>query len=456
MAENAVAENKMGTEPIGRLLIKMAIPMMASMLVQALYNVVDSMYVSMINENALTAVSICFPMQNLIVAIGSGTCVGINALLSKSLGEKNSKLANMIASNGIFLGILSGIGMAILGFFITSPFIAAQSAGASAEIYEYGVTYLSIVCTFSFFMFMELTFERLLNSTGKTSYTMVSQLIGAITNIILDPIMIFGYFFFPEMGVAGAAVATVTGQGIAALAALALNLKKNKEISLSMRGFKPDGKIIKMIYKIGIPSIVMVSVSSVMTFGMNIILTGFTSTATAVFGVYFKMNSVIFFPVFGINNALVPIVAYNYGARKKSRIKKAVKLSVIAGMSIMAIGTLLFWIIPDQLLLIFNASEDMLDIGRVAFNIISISFIPAGYSIILGSVLQAVGDALFSMINSLARQLVVLLPVAYILSRMIGLEAIWWSYPIAEVVSLLLMTIFFIRVYRKKIAPLPD
>lgn len=456
MAADLTKENKMGTEPVGKLLFKMSVPMIASMLVQALYNIIDSMYVSQINENALTAVSISFPMQNLIIAIGSGTCVGINALLSKSLGEKDVKSANKIAVNGILLAILSGIVMAILGLFIVSPFIAAQTVGVDQQIYEYGITYLGIVCTFSMFIFLELTFERLLNSTGKTSYTMISQLAGAIINIIFDPILIFGYFGFPEMGVAGAAIATITGQGIAAVIALVLNLKKNTDISLSFKGFKPEGKIIKRIYQIGIPSIIMISVSSVMTFGMNIILTGFSSTATAVFGVYYKMNSIIFFPVFGINGALVPIVAYNYGAKNKERIKRVVFLSVIAGMCIMAVGTLLFWLIPEQLLLIFSASEDMLGIGVTAFNIISISFIPAGYCIVLGSVLQAMGDAMYSMINSLCRQLVVLLPAAYILANVAGLNAVWWSFPIAECMSLTLITIFYRRMYKRKIAPLPD
>ncbi len=456
MAEISTKENKMGTEPIGRLLFKMGVPMIASMLVQALYNIVDSMYVSMISENALTAVSIAFPMQNLIVAIGSGTCVGVNALLSRSLGEKNTKEANKIAVNGILLAILSGIIIAVLGLIIVKPFIAAQCVGASEEIYDYGVTYLGIVSTFSIFIQMELIFERLTTSTGKASYTMISQLVGAITNIILDPIFIFGYFGLPATGVAGAAIATVTGQALAAVVSFVLNIKKNDEISLSFKGFKPNGRIISSIYKIGIPSMVMVSIGSVMTFGMNIILTAFSSTATAVFGVYFKLNSMVFFPVFGLNNALVPIVAYNYGAIKKNRIRKAVRLAAMSGMAIMAIGVMLFWLIPDKLLLIFNATDSMLEIGVHAFHIISLCFIPAGYCIILGSALQALGDAFLSMINSLTRQVVIILPVAYILSRIGGLDAIWWSFPIAEVSSLTLMTIFYRRVYKKKIAPLPD
>ncbi len=456
MSDIALKENKMGTEPVVRLLFKMALPMMASMIVQALYNIVDSMYVSMVSENALTAVSISFPMQNLIIAIGSGTCVGINALLSKSLGEKNTAKANKIAVNGIFLAIVSGIVIAIIGKIFVSPFIATQSAGADYEIYECGVAYLSIVCTFSIFIFMELTFERLLNSTGRTSLTMISQLVGAGINLLLDPILIFGCFGLPAMGVAGAATATITGQGFAALVAFLLNIKKNIEISLNMKGFRPELPIIKMIFKIGIPSIIMVGITSIVTFGMNIILTGFSSTATAVFGVYFKMNSIIFFPIFGLNSALVPIVSFNYGARQKGRIKRCVKYAVIAGMAIMMIGLILFWTIPDKLLLIFSASEDMLEIGVQAFHVISLSFIAAGYCIVLGSVLQALGVAFLSMVNSLTRQLVFLLPAAYILSRAIGLDAIWWSFPIAEISSLCLMTIFFIKTYKSKISPLPN
>ncbi len=456
MAEIAAKENKMGTDPIGKLLLKMGIPMIASMLVQALYNIVDSMYVSMINENALTAVSISYPMQNLVIAIGSGMCVGVNALLSRNLGEKNVKEANNIALNGILLAILSGIFIAILGLLVVKPFIAAQCVGASTEIYDYGVTYLGIVTTFSIFIQMELIFERLTTSTGRASYTMISQLVGAVTNIILDPVFIFGYFGLPVMGVAGAAIATVIGQALAALVSFILNMTKNKELTLSFKGFRPSVKIIKNIYKIGIPSMVMMCIGSVMTFGMNIILTAFSSTATAVFGVYFKLNSMVFFPVFGLNNALVPIIAYNYGAMQKKRIRKAVRLAAIAGMAIMAIGVLLFWMIPDKLLLIFNANESMIEIGVHAFHIISLCFIPAGYCIILGSALQALGDAFLSMINSLTRQVIIILPVAYILSVIGGLDAIWWSFPIAEVSSLTLMTLFYRRVYKKKIAPLPD
>ena len=449
-------ENKMGVMPIGRLLFQMSLPMIISMLIQALYNIVDSMYVSQISENALTAVSLVFPIQNLMISIAAGTGVGINALLSKSLGEKEFGKANDVARHGVVLALASSVIFAVAMFFFANPFMAMQTANADPEIFNYGVQYMQICCTLCIGVFTQITMERLLTSTGKTFYTMISQSVGAVINIILDPILIFGYFGLPKMGVAGAAAATVLGQVIGAVLALIFNLKFNKEINISLLKFRPKRAIIGGIYKIGVPSIIMQCIGSVMTFGMNLILMEFSSTAAAVFGVYFKLNSIIFMPIFGLNNGMVPIVAYNYGARHKKRIKKTVQLSVLTACCLMLIGIFCFWLIPDKLLGIFNASADMIAIGVPALRTISLSFIFAGYCIIIGSVLQALGDAVYSMINSLARQMFVLLPAAYILARLFGLSAVWWAIPIAEIVSVTLTTIFYRKVYRRKVHPLPD
>ena len=437
-------ENKMGVMPVNKLLISMSLPMMASMLVQALYNIVDSIFVSRIDENALTAVSLAFPLQTLMVALGGGTGVGINAVLSKSLGEKDFDKANKAATNGVFLAGVSYLIFLLIGILAVKPFYASQTT--DTQIMDYGYQYLTVVCCMSFGMYMQFVFERLLQSTGKTFYTMLTQGTGAIINIILDPIFIFGYCGMPKMGVAGAALATVIGQIVAGIMAFVINQKKNTEISLKWKGFKPDKKIIKQIYVVGIPSIIMQAIGSVMTYGMNRILMVFTSTAAAVFGVYFKLQSFIFMPVFGLNNGMVPIVAYNYGAGKKERLLETVKLSIIYAMSIMAIGFLVFQIFPAPLFALFDASETMLTIGVPALRIISISFLLAGFCIIQGSVFQALGNGVYSMYVSLARQLVVLLPVAYLLSKLGNVNYVWWSFPIAELMSLTLTIIFRRRI----------
>ena len=449
MNQEVQQENKMGVMPIPKLLVQMSLPIVISMLIQALYNIVDSAFVAQINENALTAVSLAFPVQNLMIAVASGTAVGINALLSRSLGEKEFGRANAAAHNGIFLALVSTAVTAVLGFVLAGPFFAMQTS--DPEIYAYGVTYMRYCTVLSLGIFMEITMERILQATGRTIFTMLSQGTGAITNIILDPILIFGLFGAPKMGVAGAALATVIGQFLAMFLALFFNVKYNKDLNLSMKGFRPSGDIIKRIYAVGVPSIVMQSIGSVLTFGMNKILMAFSSTATAVFGVYFKLNSFIFMPIFGLNNGLVPIVAYNYGARRRKRITEAIRLSVILAEAVMFIGIALFWLIPDKLLGIFNASAQMLEIGVPALRIISLSFIFAGFCIVITSVFQALGSAVYSMITSLARQLLVILPVAYLLSHLFGLAAVWWAIPIAEIVSLLLTTLFFIRLYRNKL-----
>lgn len=450
--KEAIQENKMGVMPVNRLLISMSLPMMISMLVQALYNVVDSMFVARISEDALTAVSMAFPMQNLMIAIGSGTGVGINAMLSKCLGEKDFKGADDAAKNGIFLAAVSAVGFLLIGLFAVKPFFQMQTKIDS--INEYGVTYLTICSILSVGLFFQMTFERLLQSTGRTFYSMITQGTGAIVNIIMDPILIFGLFGFPRLGVAGAAIATVMGQIVASILAVWLNLTKNEDIHLSFLGFRPDKAVIGRIYAVGVPSIIMMSIGSIMTYAINQILLRFSSTATAVFGVYFKLQSFIFMPVFGLNNGLIPILAYNYGARNRERIEKALRLAIGYAVSIMLIGTILFQIFPTQLLGLFNASADMVSIGVVALRVISTSFVLAGFCIALGSVFQAFGQGLFSMFVSIGRQLVVLIPVAYLLSLSGEVNYVWWAFPIAETASVVLSVIFFIRTYRKCVKPL--
>lgn len=445
-------ENKMGVMPINKLLITMSVPMMISMLVQALYNIVDSMFVAQLNENALTAVSLVFPVQNLMISVGVGTGVGINALLSRSLGEKEYDRANKTASHGIVLALLSYAVFAVLGLTCAQWFMSLQTP--DTQILNYGKEYLQICCGFSFGLFLQITFERLLQSTGKTVYTMIVQLLGAVINIILDPVLIFGLFGFPRMEVAGAAAATVTGQIIASTAAVIINRKKNQDIHVTFRGFRLSGYIIRRIYAVGVPSIVMSSIGSVMTFGMNKILIAFSSTATAVFGVYFKLQSFVFMPVFGLNNGMVPIVAFNYGAREKRRITRTIVLSACYAMGIMFMGMMIFQLFPRQLLGIFNASENMLEIGTAALRTISLCFVFAGFSIVCSSVFQALAHGMLSLWVSLVRQLCVLLPAAYILAKTGGLTVVWWAFPIAEIFSLT-MSIFFIRhVYKKEIEPL--
>lgn len=445
-------ENKMGTMPVNKLLISMSLPMVISMLVQALYNIVDSIFVARISENALTAVSMAFPMQNLMISVGTGIGVGINAMLSRSLGEKNFKAANKMAVNGVFLELCGYILFLILGIFATRPFFHVQAG--QGEIAEMGIQYTTICLTMSFGIFMQFAFERLLQSTGRTLYTMMTQSIGAIINIVLDPILIFGLFGMPKMGVAGAAAATVAGQVIAAIIAFIFNIKFNSDISLKFKGFKPQTRYIKSILSVGIPSIIMVSVGSVMTFGINKILIAFSSTAVAVFGVYFKLNSFVFMPVFGLNNGMVPIVAYNYGAGNKKRLTSTIKYAVLYAVIIMTIGMLLFQFAPDMLLGLFNASEQMLEIGVPALRIISIPFSIVGMCIVMSSVFQALGHGLLSMFISIARQLVILLPTAFILSKISGVSAVWWSFDIAEIVSVILCLIFYRNIYRKVIKPL--
>lgn len=447
-------ENKMGTMPVNKLLVSMSLPMIASMLVQALYNVVDSVFVAQISENALTAVSLAFPIQSLMIAVSSGTCVGINALLSRSLGEKRQKEANLSAVNGVFLAFVSYLVFALMGILGSHLFFASQTE--NREIVEFGTQYLTICLIFSFGIFMEMTFERIMQSTGRTIYSMVTQGTGAIINIILDPIMIFGLFGFPRLGIRGAAIATVTGQIIAMILAVWFNHKKNRDVQLSFKGFKPDGRIIAKIYEVGVPSIVMQSIVSIMTFGMNKILIMFSETAVSVLGIYFKLQSFIFMPIFGLNNGVIPIVAYNYGAGHKKRIMDTIKLSTFIAVGIMLIGLIIFQVFPEGLLKLFNASDHMLEVGVPALRIISTSFLFAGYCIILGSVFQALGNGVYSLIVSVARQLLCILPLAYVFARVAGLHAVWYSFPLAELISVTLTTILFRRIYVKKLKNLKN
>lgn len=452
MSDSTRKENKMGVMPIPKLLFTMSLPIILSMLVQALYNIVDSMFVARLNENALTAVSLTFPIQNLIIAVASGTGVGINSLLSRNLGEKNYEAADRAASNGLFLGFMSSLAFAVLGGLCSGVFFHIQTT--DLQIVRYGTQYMRIITICSIGIFLQVTCERLLQATGKTFYAMITQGTGAIINIILDPILIVGLFGFPRLEVAGAAVATIIGQMIAAAMALLFNITKNKDIHIHLKGFRPNRTVILNIYTVGIPSIIMMSIGSVMTFGMNKILLMFSSTAAAVFGVYFKLQSFIFMPIFGLNNGMIPIIAFNYGARQKKRILHTIWLSICTAVTIMLFGLVLFQCFPDVMLRMFDASDRMLEIGIPALRIISLSFIFAGFCIVSGSVFQALGNGMYSLIVSVARQLCVILPVAYLFARLFGLNQVWWAIPIAELVSVVLSAWFLRRIYLQKVNPL--
>ena len=451
-------ENKMGVMPVNRLLLNMSIPIMISMLVQAFYNVVDSYFVSQLNEDALNAVSLAFPVQNLMIAVAVGTGVGINALLSRSLGQKDQERANRTAMNGMILELVSGLVFTVLGLTCSRLFYTVQTD--ISGIVNHGSTYLTIICGASIGIFLSVACERLVQATGRTVYAMIIQGVGSVINLILDPILIFGLFGFPRLEVAGAAVATVTGQIIGGLVGLYLSLTRNPELQMSFRGLIPSREIVGGIYSVGLPSIIMQSIGSVMVFGMNQILLAFTATATAVFGIYFKLQSFIFMPVFGLNNGMVPIVAYNYGARKPERIIKTVRLSIAYAVGIMAVGLALFQLFPDVFLGLFEAegedAGDLLAIGVPALRIISTSFLMAGFCIVCGSVFQALGHGVLSLAVSVVRQLVVLLPVAFVLSRLGGLDVVWWSYPFAELFSTTLSALFLYWVYKKEVAPMRE
>ena len=442
----------MGIMPVGKLLVNMALPMIISMLVQALYNVVDSIYVSRISESAVTALSLAFPVQNLQIGFAVGIGVGINSLLSKSLGEGNQEAANRTAGNGMVLMFLVTAAFMLFGIFAVRPFYEIQST--VTETVEGGIAYTRICCLFVLGSFMQIYAERLLQATGRTVLTMITQATGAITNIILDPVFIFGWFGVPAMGIAGAAIATVIGQWVGALLGLYFNEKYNPDVQFGRRYAKLDGKIVRAILTVGIPSIIMNGIGSVMNFGMNQILQGFTETATSVFGIYFKLQSFFFMPLFGINGAIISIIAFNYGAQKPERIVKTLKLACGAALVLMTAGFLAFQLVPDQLLGMFNPSEAFLEIGRSALRTISWSFPVAAVCICLGACFQALGNGIYSTITSLCRQMLVLLPAAYLLSLSGNVNLVWLAYPIAEVASGAATIFFFIRIYRQKIKPL--
>ena len=447
-----MSENKMGVMPVGKLIFTMSLPMVLSMLIQALYNVVDSIFVAQIDEGSLTAVSLAFPIQNLMIAVAVGTGVGVNALLSRSLGERNFDTANKTAENGVFLAVVSLLAFMVAGTLGAGAFFRVQTGDAT--IVAYGTTYLRICCIGCGGIFIEIMMERLLQATGRTFYTMITQGAGAVINIVLDPVLIFGLGPFPKLDIAGAALATVIGQIVAGVLAVILNHKYNHDVEMSWKGFRPDGHIIARIYAVGVPSIVMNALSSVMTFGLNQIVGAFTSTATAVLGIYLKFQSFVFMPIFGLNNGMVPIVAYNYGARKKERLVKAVQICVVTAVVIMLIGMAVIQFFSPQLLLLFKASESMLAIGVPALKIICLSFLFAGFNIIVSSTLQALGHGFLSMMVSVIRQMVVLVPAAFLLSLAGKLELVWWSFPIAEVVAFVLCIFFLRKIYHQVIAPM--
>lgn len=440
-------ENRMGYMPEGALLLRLSVPMMFSMLVQALYNVVDSLFVARLSEDALTAVSLAFPMMNIFHSISIGTAVGINALLSKRLGERNQSAVNLVANNGIFTAIITGAMAAISAFVFVRPFYEIQVG--SCAITELGTDYLFICVLCAIFPAMSITFERLLISTGRTFHAMLAQAIGSALNIVFDPIMIFGLFGCPMLGIKGAAIATIMGEALQAIIAIYFNLTKNKEIQFDFKHFKLDFKTIIAIYTVGIPSTIMCSIGSFMVFGLNKILLAFSSTAAAVLGVYFKLQSFIFMPVFGLNQGMIPIIAYNYGANKPKRMLRTLKLAICSAVCVMILGTLAFEFAPKYLLLMFDASPKMLKIGTVALKEIGVHFALAGICVVTGAFFQALGDAWMSMINSITRQLLFLLPSAWLLSHFFGLDAVWWAFIIAEFASLV-MTVYFFKIEYKK------
>jgi len=447
--ENTIKENKMGTERIPKVLFSLAVPIIISMLVQALYNVVDSIYVAQYNNDEGTAaLGLAFPIQNLMIAVGAGLGVGMNAILSRSLGQKNFEKANKAAGQGIFLNLVGYLFFLGFGLFFADNFAHFQSDGNDL-LYQYSTDYISIISIGSIAVFLQITMERLLQSTGKSIYSMITQASGAIVNIILDPIFIFGKFGIPEMGIKGAAIATVIGQLVAAIMGIIFNITINKEIKLRIQNIIPDGKLIKLILAIGIPSVLMQAIGSVMTFSMNTILRGFGRASLNVFTIYFKLQSFVFMPVFGLTNGIIPIVSYNYGAEKPKRVYSTIKLGAFCSISYMALGLMAFQIFPESLMGIFNATEEMLAIGQAALRIISISFIFAGFAIICSCVCQALGKSVYSLVLSICRQIGVLIPAAYLLSLSGKVNLVWWAFPIAELVSLIMATLFLMRVLRK-------
>lgn len=452
MQTETLKENKMGTMPVGKLLVNMALPMIISMLVQALYNIVDSVYVSQVSESAVTALGLAFPVQNMQIGFAVGIGVGVNALLSQSLGRKDQETANWAAGQGIFLMMVATAIFMLFGIFGVRPYYEMQSN--VAETVEGGIAYTQICCLLTVGIFVQVLCERLLQATGRAMQTMILQGTGAIINIILDPVFIHGWWGMPKMGIAGAAVATVIGQCVGAVLGIYMNVRHNPDIHMHLKYVKPNWKVIQPILTVGIPSVIMNGIGSVMNFGMNQILQGFHETATGVFGIYFKLQSLFFMPLFGINNATISIIAFNYGARKPKRIVHTLKLATITAVCIMLVGLGIFQLFPEALLEIFNPTEDFMSIGVKALRILSLPFPVAAVCVALSASFQALGNGSYSTIVSLCRQLVALLPVAYLLSLTGDVGNVWWSFPIAEVVSALVTALLFARLYRCKVHPL--
>lgn len=447
-----MTENKMGIMGMKKLIITMSFPIMISMLIQALYNIVDSMFVARVSENALAAVSLCYPIQMILVAVACGTGVGVNALLSRYLGEKKREKANQVALHGLFLAICNWIIFALIGIFFSDAFLRLFSS--DEEIVRMGVSYMRICTLFSFGVFIQITYERIMQSTGNTIYNMIIQGVGAMINIILDPVFIFGYFGLPALGVAGAAIATVIGQTIAMTLGMIITQKKIKEVSLHLRDWKLDIHLIGKMYRIGFPAILMQSIMSFMTVFMNMILIPFSELAVSVFSIYYKLQQFVFMAVSGMTNALIPIVAYNFGARKKTRILDAIRFSLLISIGIMGAGTIVFQILPQQLLYLFDAKENMLEIGVPALRTISTSFIFAGVSMVLCSIFQALGHANKSLVITLLRQMIFLIPLTWFLARSFGLNISWWAFPITEIICTLVSLQMLMIVRKKTILPI--
>lgn len=440
--------NKMGTMPIGSLLLSMAWPPTLSMSINALYNVVDSVFVAMLSERALTAVSLVMPLQMLMVAIGVGTGVGVNSLIARRLGEQRVDEASLAASVGIRLAFVNYFVMALIGIFLSSAFVGSFTK--DANVFSDATIYLRIITIGSFFFMLQLAMEKIIQSTGQMVLSMIVTVVGALVNLVLDPILIFGLLGAPKMGIAGAAVATIIGQAASSCVALYICLKKISSIHIRIFGFRSDKKTIKDIYNVGLPSMVMMSINSIMVLGYNAILAAH-ATAIAVLGIYFKLQSIILMPVFGVNQAAMPILGYNFGARKKARFMETYRKALGISVIIMIIGMVLFQIFPRELLMIFSASDNMFNIGIPALRIISLCFVPAAFGIIRSTVFQATGNGIYSLIASVVRQLVGILPIAYILMQIGGVTMSWYSFPIAEIMGFVLSSILFRKLQNTKI-----
>lgn len=451
---NSPKENKLGTMPIPKLLGSMALPLIVSNLVQALYNIVDSIFVAKINENATKAITLAFPVQMLIIAVAVGTGVGMSSLMSRKLGEKNFDDATTAANQGFFLSVASSLLFVVFGLFFSDMFFQANTD--NAEILQMGIPYLRVCCVFSLGVFVQINCERIMQGTGSALMSMIVQLIGACINIILDPILIFGYFGLPAMGVEGAAIATVSGQLTAATVAVILIIKRTKDVRISVKRMLPNIRMIITIYKVGFPSIIMQALNSFILMIINGLLMPVSELSVWTLGVYFKIQSFVFMPIFGLNNGVIPIVAYNYGARRKKRISSAMKLSMILALSVMALGTLVFWLFPEALLSLFDPEPKTMSAACTAFRIISTSFVFSGVSIVCSGVFQALGKGFSSLMISSIRQALVLLPALIALLYLTGHENVWYAYPIAEFVAFVLSVIIMTRTYRKMVSVLPE